>query len=211
MKRKSKMRQRQCGRDRERESSFDAGSVWIWRPDDLRLQSRLALTVVSGERGANLKLSGDPQPCDRKARAGTPCQKPTEQSSDPYLEDSSVKIHRADKGVYIQLRFLSRHSFTVRHAVRAKSGFLSQTNSVSPQERGFLFRWRDRQCISQSCMPLAQKGTAWAYLSVYPPNKHTGSPGDLLCVVMAVLQTQQGCIQGLCTSCVYQASWAIPQ
>lgn len=37
---------------------------------------------------------------------------------------------------------------------------------------------------------LTPKGTAWAYLSVNPPNKHPGSPGDPLCVVMAVLQTQ---------------------
>lgn len=78
----------------EKGPSFDAGlpSVWIWCPDDLCLQSRLVLTVVSGERGANLKLSGDPQPCNIKARAGTLCQKPTEQLS----HDASVKIHGAD-------------------------------------------------------------------------------------------------------------------
>ncbi|KAM7409092.1 hypothetical protein PAMA_002683 [Pampus argenteus] len=69
-----------------------SSSVWIWRPDDLRLQSRLALTVVSGERGTNLKMSGDPQSCNIKARAGTLCGKPTEQFIWPYLHDSGVKI-----------------------------------------------------------------------------------------------------------------------
>lgn len=71
---------------RERVQLWCRLSVWIWRPDDLWLHSRLALTVVSGERGANLKLSGDPQPCNIKARASTLCQKPTEQLSKPYLK-----------------------------------------------------------------------------------------------------------------------------
>ena len=183
--------------ERERERERERVQLWCWLCVDLASRWPVLAEQISldscfwRERGANLKLSGDPQLRDRKARAGTLCQKPTEQSSDPYLEDSSVKIHRADKGVYIQLRFLSWHSFTVRHAVRAESGFLSQTNSVSLRERERLLILVAWQTVHEPKLhALAQKGTAWAYLSVYPPNKHPGSPGDPLCVVMAVLQTQ---------------------
>lgn len=65
----------------ERDRLWCRLTVWIWRPDDLCLHRRLVLTVVSGESGANLKLSGDPQPRRAKDRASMLCHKPTEQLS----------------------------------------------------------------------------------------------------------------------------------
>lgn len=70
--------------------------VRIWSPDDLCLQSRLALSCFCSEREGQresekkererLRLSGNPQPCTLKARVGMLCQKPTEQLWKLYLK-----------------------------------------------------------------------------------------------------------------------------
>ena len=135
--------------ERERSKLWCCGSVWIWRPDDLCLQGRLALTVVSGKTGANLKLSGDPQPCNIKARAGTLCQENPQSSSSGLISRLQCKDPRS--------RLECLHSgWDFYPDIPAELGMLweprvdsmSQTNCVSLRREASYFCWCDRQCMS---------------------------------------------------------------